>query len=81
MCTIVPIVKDCYTMTFREATDLLSMPLEEVANAVGKTYATVLAYRTGGRIPPPAVRSKLASLMRERGKMLLERADDLDSPP
>lgn len=67
-------------MNFREATDLLSMPLEEVASAVGKTYATVLAYRTGGRVPPPEVRVKLAHLMRERANVLLERADDLDPP-
>lgn len=78
MYTIAPVVKDSYTMTFREATDLLSMPLEEIASAVGKTYATVLAYRTGGRIPPPDVRVKLAALMRERGRILLERADDLE---
>ncbi len=65
-------------MTFKEATDLLSMPLEEIAAAVGKTYATVLAYRTGGRVPPPDVHVKLAELMRERGKVLLDRADDLD---
>jgi hypothetical protein len=65
-------------MTFREATDLLSMSLDDIASVVGKTYATVLAYRTGGRVPPPEVRMKLAALMRERGKMLLSRADDID---
>lgn len=67
-------------MTFKEATDLLSMPLEEIADAIGKTYATVLAYRTGGRVPPPEVRVKLASLMRERAAVLLEYADQLDLP-
>lgn len=67
-------------MTFKEATDLLSMPLEEIANAIGKTYATVLAYRTGGRVPPPEVRAKLANVMRERAAALLEHADQLDRP-
>lgn len=67
-------------MTFKEATDLLSMPLEEIASAIGKTYATVLAYRTGGRVPPREVTIKLAQLMRERAKDLQERADELDPP-
>jgi hypothetical protein len=67
-------------MTFKEATDLLSMPLEEIASAVGKTYPTVLACRTGARVPPPEVRAKLATLMRQRAKVLLARADDLDRP-
>jgi len=67
-------------MTFKEATDLLSMPLEAVASTVGKTYATVLAYRTGGRIPPPEVRVKLAHLMRARAAALLEQANELDPP-
>ncbi len=64
-------------MTFKEATDLLSMPLEEIASAIGKTYATVLAYRTGGRVPPSDVQVKLAKLMRERAAALLEHADRL----
>jgi transcriptional regulator with XRE-family HTH domain len=67
-------------MTFKEATDLLSMSMEEIADAIGKTYPTVLAYRTGGRVPPAAVRIKLAQLMRERARDLLERADELDPP-
>lgn len=67
-------------MNFKEATDLLSMPMEEIANAIGKTYATVLAYRTGGRVPPREVTVKLARLMRERGKDLQERANELDPP-
>lgn len=67
-------------MNFKEASDLLSMPLEEIAKAVGKTYATVLAYRTGGRLPPKEVTTKLARLMRERAKDLQERADELDPP-
>jgi transcriptional regulator with XRE-family HTH domain len=65
-------------MTFKEATDLLSMPLEEIADAVGKTYATVLAYRTGGRVPPLEVQAKLATLMRDRAQLLLKRADEID---
>jgi hypothetical protein len=66
-------------MTFKEATDLLSMPLQEIASAIGKTYATVLAYRTGGRVPPKEVTTKLAQLMRERATLLLMLADELES--
>lgn len=67
-------------MTFKEATDLLSMPLEEIASAIGKTYATVLAYRTGGRVPPQEVSVKLAELMRNRAVALLEQANLIDPP-
>jgi hypothetical protein len=67
-------------MNFKEATDLLSMPMDEIAKAIGKTYATVLAYRTGGRVPPREVTTKLAQLMRDRAKNLQERADELDPP-
>ena len=67
-------------MNFKEATDLLSMPLEEIAGAIGRTYETVLAYRTGGRVPPREVTTKLAQLMRERARELQERADELDPP-
>lgn len=67
-------------MNFKEATDLLSMSLEEIAGAIGRTYATVLAYRTGGRVPPSEVTTKLAQLMRERARELQERADELDPP-
>jgi hypothetical protein len=68
-------------MNFKEATDLLSMPLEEIANAIGKTYATVLSYRMGGRVPPPDVRLKLANVMRERAAALLKHANQWDPPP
>jgi len=67
-------------MNFKEATDLLSMSLEEIAGAIGRTYATVLAYRTGGRVPPEEVTTKLADLMRERARELEERANELDPP-
>lgn len=65
-------------MTFKEATDLLSVPLERVAQQVGKTYATVLAYRTGDRVPPREVRTKLSALMRTQSAVLAEAADQLD---
>jgi hypothetical protein len=65
-------------MTFKEATDLLAVPLERVAGAVGKTYGTVLAYRTGDRVPPSEVRSRLVDFMREHAAALAKAADDLD---
>jgi hypothetical protein len=67
-------------MTFKEATDLLAVPLERVAGAVGKTYGTVLAYRTGDRVPPSEVRSRLADFMREHAAALAKAADELDKP-
>jgi hypothetical protein len=65
-------------MTFKEATDLLSVPLDQISVAIGKTYATVLAYRTGDRSPPPEVRIRLAALMREHSSRLLAAAKELD---
>lgn len=65
-------------MEFKEATDLLSVPLDRIAAAVGKTYGTVLAYRTGDRVPPAEVRLRLAAFMREHGAALIEAADSLD---
>jgi hypothetical protein len=67
-------------MNFKQATDLLSVPLEQIAGVVGKTYATVLAYRTGDRMPPVEVREKLAAFMREHSESLLRAADELDPP-
>jgi hypothetical protein len=65
-------------MTFKEATDLLAVPLERVAGVVGKTYGTVLAYRTGDRTAPSEVRSRLAEFMREHAAALTKAADELD---
>ena len=65
-------------MEFKEATDLLSVPLDRIAAAVGKTYGTVLAYRTGDRVPPAEVRIRLAAYMREHAASLIEAADALD---
>jgi transcriptional regulator with XRE-family HTH domain len=67
-------------VTFKEATDLLSVPLEQVAEAVGKTYATVLAYRTGDRMPPLETRARLAAFMRKHSALLLRAADEIDPP-
>jgi hypothetical protein len=67
-------------MTFKEASDLLAVPLERIARAVGKTYGTVLAYRTGDRVPPADVRVRLAAFMREHSVSLLRAADELDPP-
>jgi hypothetical protein len=65
-------------MTFKEATDLLAVPLERVAGVVGKTYGTVLAYRTGDRVAPGEVRGRLAVFMREHAAALLEAADEME---
>jgi hypothetical protein len=67
-------------MTFKEASDLLAVPLERIARVVGKTYGTVLAYRTGDRVPPADVRVRLATFMREHSVLLLRAADELDPP-
>jgi hypothetical protein len=67
-------------MTFKEASDLLAVLLERIARVVGKTYGTVLAYRTGDRIPPADVRVRLAAFMREHSASLLRAADELDPP-
>lgn len=66
-------------MNFREATDLLSVSLNQIASAVGKTYATVLAYRTGDRTPPSEVNADLARFMREHADAIARAADQLDS--
>ena len=67
-------------MDFKEASDLLSVPLERIAEVLGKSYATVLAYRTGGRVPPAEVQRRLADFMREHSVLLLKAADNLDPP-
>ena len=65
-------------MTFRTATDLLAVPLEEVAKATGRTYGTVLAYRNGARKAPPEVLEKLAAFMRKHSDTLAAAADELE---
>lgn len=65
-------------MNFKEATDLLSVSLERIATELGKSYATVLAYRTGDRVPPVEVRERLAAFMREHAAELAKAAGDLN---
>jgi hypothetical protein len=72
------ICKGFLYMNFKKATDLLSVSLNQIASAVGKTYATVLAYRTGDRTPPPEVRAQLATFMREHADAVSRAADELD---
>lgn len=62
---------------FKEATDLISVPLPRVAEALGKSYGTILAYRTGDRVAPPEVRQRLAAFMREHATELIKAADEL----
>ena len=65
-------------MDFKGATDLISVPLPRVAEAVGKSYGTILAYRTGDRTAPPEVLERLAAFMREHGEALMKAADAVD---
>lgn len=65
-------------MNFKEATDLLSLPLEQIAGALGKTYGTVMAYRTGARVPPLEVRRRLAAFMREHSADLARAAEEME---
>jgi hypothetical protein len=66
-------------MDFKEATDVLSVPLEQIAAAIGKTYGTVLAYRTGTRVPPPEVQRRLAMFIREHSAALDRVAEELEA--
>ena len=64
-------------MTFKDATDLLAVPLETVAEVVGREYSTVMAYRMGKREPTPEVRERLAAYMRSHGARVIEAADQV----
>ena len=68
------------TLTFREATDLLAVPLEDVAKAVGRSYRTVMAYRLGQRAVPDEVLRDLAAFMRKHSAGLAKAADRLEKP-
>lgn len=65
-------------MDFKKATDLISVPLPRVAEALGKSYGTILAYRTGDRVAPVEVRQRLATFMREHATMLVEAAAKIE---
>ena len=65
-------------MDFKQATDLLSVPLEEVARVVGRKYRSVVAYRQGDRVVPPEVWGKLAAYMRKHSAELSDVADELE---
>ena len=65
-------------MTFRDATDLLAVPLKEVAKVTDRSYDTVLAYRNGARKPPPEVLASLAVFMREHSFELIAAAEKLE---
>lgn len=64
-------------MDFREATDRLGLPLEQVAEATGRSYGTILAYRRGDRRAPDEVLEVIARLMRNQSKDLEEAAGQL----
>jgi hypothetical protein len=65
-------------MDFKEATDLISVPLPRVAEALGKSYGTILAYRTGDRVAPPEVRARLAAFMRTHAAELIAAAGTIE---
>jgi hypothetical protein len=48
---------------FRDLTDQIAVPLEQIAAAVGRTNQTVRAYRAGVRTPPPEVYARLADFI------------------
>ena len=64
-------------MDFKQATDLLSVPLKEVARVVGRKYRSVVAYRRGEREVPADVWKKLAAYMHQHSAELAEVADEL----
>lgn len=66
-------------MDFKEATNLLSVSLEQIAVITGKSYPTVLAYRTGDRAAPPEVMQRLAAFMREHASILESAAERLEA--
>ena len=65
-------------MDFEQATGLLSVPLEEVAQVEGRKYRSVVASRQGEREVPPDVWKKLAEYMRQHSAELIEVADELE---
>lgn len=67
-------------MTFKEATDLLNVPLERIAEATGRSYQTILSYRNGVREAPAEVMAAVSDLMRSHGLTLIERAPDAAPP-
>ena len=65
-------------MTFRRATDLLSVSLDEMAQVLGRSYRSVVAYRLQKRRVPDDIRMKLASFLGERSRELEEAARELE---
>ena len=65
-------------MTFTEASDLLALPLDEVAKGIGREYGTVLAYRHGKRTPTPEVMSALARFMVQHSEALTTAAAEVE---
>lgn len=48
---------------FKRITDQVVVPLDTIAEVVGRSYATVLAYRNGARHAPPEVFERLAEFI------------------
>lgn len=64
-------------MTFREATDVIGLPLEVIATEIGRSYPTTLAYRQEQRRVPSEVWAVLARLARERASELRSAAREI----
>lgn len=64
-------------ITFRDATDALGVPLEVIAEAIDRSYATVAAYRTGRVQPPAEVWRSLATFAREHVTDVRETAREI----
>ena len=58
---------------------LAVLRLEVVANGIGRSRASVWAYRTGDRVPPPEVQRAPAFYLRDHAGLLAKMADDLDA--
>ncbi|HEY7769332.1 hypothetical protein, partial [Longimicrobium sp.] len=57
-------------MIIKEATDLLSLDLKAIAQAIGRSYPTVAAYRAGDREATPDVLRTLAGFMEDHAKAI-----------
>lgn len=65
-------------MTFKDAVDLVAVPIQAVAQAVGRGYSTVLAYKNGDREAPGDAWLRLAAYMRSHARELEDAADEID---
>lgn len=63
---------------FVEATELARPNLEKIADAIGRSYRTLMFYRSGERQVTREAALRLADFLRERSDLLRDRADELE---